>query len=211
MIPEENSLQADEKIRRINIYVGYGWHTNKTVRTDVSSNSLRTLLEKSAPKFVDKKPVAVEIHRMRASQAEPLLDGFKRCFKEADVLVFDIATINPLLELPPKGKKAQKSFSFSDGSYTGFDLNVLFGIGIPIGRDQKPFLFCPNALKPKLPSDLSGLCLTLYDLKFDGENVTRVLEDRSGFAAALRRDVKNALQKKYGAPAATPSSENPAA
>lgn len=202
MIPEENSLQADEKIRRINIYVGYGWHKDESVRNDVFWNSLRTLLEKSAPKFVDKKPVAVEIHRMRASHAGMLLDGFKRCFKEADVLVFDVAAASPLPELPPKEGKAQKSFTFSEKDYTGFNLNVLFEIGIAIGRDQKPFLFCPNALKPKLPSDLSGLCLTLYDLQFDGESVTHVLEDRYGFAAALKQAVKDALQKKYGDSAA---------
>lgn len=198
MIPEENSPQADEKIRRINIYVGYGWHKNKTVRNDVFWNSLRTLLEKSAPKTVDKKPVAVEIHRMRASHAGMLLDGFRRCFKEADVLVFDVAAANSLPKLPPKEGKAQKSFTFSEKDYTGFNLNVLFEFGIAIGKDRFPFLLCPNALKSAIPSDLSGFCLTLYDLKFDGENVTRVLEDRSGFAAALKQAVKDALQKKYG-------------
>lgn len=173
----------------VNIYTGYAWQKDVSAKDDVFWQLIRKCVQKETKIRIEGRPVKLCRNRMRATHAETIQNGLKRCFDNADILMFDLA------------KTPTKS-----GAVSSFNSNVLIEIGIALGRGVIPFLLCPSKLFKKIPSDLQGFFITLYDFgKDSGGNRTRKIKDSQGFSAKIREQIKQAARRKHSEQAGTPA------
>lgn len=173
----------------VRIFVGYGWEKNVSARSDRFWNALRNKLNTIVSSFNGSSPdkfVSVGVNRLRASHAEFIFSGVERRIEDADILVFDVADTQSEVT----GEKNEKC-------YTRFNANVLFEIGLAIGKGKQPFLLCPKSLKDAIPSDLSNYLWSFYTHKENSDgSLTLCFEDAVGFANCLRGLVSTRIREK---------------
>ena len=173
----------------VRIFVGYGWEKNVSARSDRFWGALRNKLKTIVSSFNGSSPdkfVQVSVNRLRASHAEFIFSGIESRIEDADILVFDVADT----QSEGDGEKNEKC-------YTRFNANVLFEIGLAIGKGKQPFLLCPKSLKDAIPSDLSNYLWSFYTHKENPDgSLTLCFEDAVGFANRLRGLVTTRIREK---------------
>ena len=173
----------------VRIFVGYGWEKNVSARSDRFWGALRNKLKTIVSSFNGSSPdkfVLVSVNRLRASHAEFIFSGIESRIEDADILVFDVADT----QSEGDGEKNEKC-------YTRFNANVLFEIGLAIGKGKQPFLLCPKSLKDAIPSDLSNYLWSFYTHKENPDgSLTLCFEDAVGFANRLRGLVTTRIREK---------------
>lgn len=177
------------------VYVGYSWPKNTSVFRDPYWISLRDFLTSITTKVEKraefKNKIKIGVNRLRASHSAFVHDDIVRRIDSAAVLVFDLAQ-NPSLD----GDNFKEAVD-DDGNitYSSFNSNVLYEVGVAIGKGKRPVIMCPKSLFAKRPSDLNGYLFTTYKTSLRPENkcppntkrkhIDRIFEDSAGLRAML--------------------------
>ena len=171
------------------IFVGYGWEKGVAARSDRFWKALRNKLNTIVSSLNGSSPdkfVSVNVNRLRASHAEFIFSGVERRIEDADILVFDVADT-----------QSEVSGEGNEKHYTRFNANVLFEIGLAIGKGKQPFLLCPKNLEKQIPSDLSNYLWSFYTHKENPDgSLTLSFDDSVGFANRLRGLVAERIREK---------------
>lgn len=177
------------------VYVGYSWPKDVSVFRDPYWISLRDFLTSITSKVEKrdefKNKIKIGVNRLRASHSAFVHDDIVRRIDSAAVLVFDLAQ-NPSLSRDNLNEVVDK-----DGNiiYSSFNSNVLYEVGVAIGKGKKPVIMCPKSLFAKRPSDLNGYLFTTYETSLKPENkcppnskrkhIDRIFDDSAGLRAML--------------------------
>jgi hypothetical protein len=183
------------RIKPILIYVGYDWgrgHEEKGGRGGKGLNAHWTFLQKSVEtgtvaleklswkRSKARYPLRVSVRRLRSRQGGTVLGSILSRIEEADVLVFDISGNNPnvLFELgyamARKGTESGRIYIFSESEES---VSASEGLISDWSR---------------IPSDLRGTMLTVYQKNTVGKSSQTVLKirDAKGFQSALLATLK---------------------
>ncbi len=156
----------------ISIRVGYEWDKTAGPRTDLRWQFIRKSLlnvahsvDAQARKRRAPRPFSARVSRMRAQHGSMVLSGLMERCAESDILVFDLAGLNPNVMLEIGLGLAAK----------GFDSGRVFVFQEVEGEVPVE----------KAPSDLEGFLFTRYEAVKTTVGRYR-LKDLPGFNAALR-------------------------
>lgn len=177
------------------VYVGYSWPKDVSVFRDPYWISLRDFLTSITSKVEKrdefKNKIKIGVNRLRASHSAFVHDDIVRRIDSAAVLVFDLAQ-NPSLDGRIPKKVVGKGGNII---YSSFNSNVLYEVGVAIGKGKKPVIMCPKSLFAKRPSDLNGYLFTTYETSLKPENkcppnskrkhIDRIFDDSAGLRAML--------------------------
>lgn len=188
---EEDSVNAVLLV----VYVGYSWPKDVSVFRDPYWISLRDFLTSITSKVEKrdefKNKIKIGVNRLRASHSAFVHEDIVRRIDSAAVLVFDLA------QNPPLDDDSLKEVVDEDGNitYSSFNSNVLYEVGVAIGKGKKPVIMCPKSLFAKRPSDLNGYLFTTYETSLKPENkcppnskrkhIDRIFDDSAGLRAML--------------------------
>jgi hypothetical protein len=168
---------APQKPQPIRVRVGYPWgraSDGTTLHPQADSRwvflrnlavdcgeSVRSSLAKRRPADFS---FQLDVRRLRGRHGQLLLPNLLHRIAEADILLFDLGSIDD----------------------RSFNPNVLLEVGMAIALSQSSSreLFILKSAEQEVPSDLSGFLFTVYD-RPDAAKEPR-LHDRRGFTSALR-------------------------
>ena len=126
----------------VKVFVGYSWDNDAHCKKDEGWTKIRDYFKPTKESLEKKYGITIDFRRLRASHGCFVWDSILSKIKAADILIFDVAD-----------KKEPKRFN----------QNVLLELGAAMALgDKKVLVMCPDGLLKKFPSDLSGLCLSLY-------------------------------------------------
>ena len=126
----------------IRVFVGYSWDNDTHCKKDEGWTKIRDYFKPTKESLEKKYGITIDFRRLRASHGCFVWDSILSKIKAADILIFDVAD-----------KKEEGRFN----------QNVLLELGASMALGNKKVLvMCPDGMLRKFPSDLSGLCLSLY-------------------------------------------------
>jgi hypothetical protein len=159
------------------IYSAYQWKEedmdHKIKKNSYTVNAINDLINQVKSRTKD-FPVEIRYNRLRATAGAFILDGIRERIIKSHAVIFDI---------------------------TGFNPNVMFELGVAMeaskdaGNGAKVYIICEGKdyTKAKIPSDLAGYFVSLYEIKGN----KAVFHDSNSLAMRLVSDIADLANLAY--------------
>ena len=160
----------------VKVFVGYSWDCSSNCKKDIGWTRIRDYFKKTKESLEKQYEINISFRRLRASHGCFVWNSILSKIKSADILIFDVSDKNNSKQ---------------------FNNNVLLELGATMAlEDKKVLVMCHKEMLKIFPSDLSGLCLSLYS------GTDKKFEDKWGLLPQFSRMVKDIVISNgwFGAP-----------